>query len=815
MHQSISINAAKPQRKAVGDGGQTGWLDGRSPAATGVPVPPALVAFGGKAETLERLAPLIAAARVLPQVRFSVAEWRADPASVIGRVQAEGWLDDAVIVRSSGHDEDTVHQSLAGRFLSVAEVKGAELHLAIERVAAVFDGPHPNDQIFVQPMLREVRISGVAFTHDASTGAPYYVVNYDDTSGTTDSVTSGRTNEVKTYYRVRSAEGPVPEALMAVFDMLEELEQLLGHQSLDVEFAGTGNGELVLLQVRPLAGATPAAEGDESHRHALLNIRRMIVESGAPHPYLHGSRTVYGVMPDWNPAEIIGIRPRSLSLSLYRELVTDGIWAYQRHNYGYRNLRSFPLLISFAGLPYIDVRVSFNSFVPADIEPDLAERLVNHYIDRLVELPSLHDKVEFEIIYSCYTLDLLERLRSLRDRGFSAADCDTLADSLRRLTNGIIHGENGRWRRDIEKVEKLGDRRDTIVASDLGAVSKIYWLIEDCKRYGTLPFAGLARAGFIAVQLLQSLRSVGVLDDGEYDAFLGSLETVSSRMHDDFATLNPAAFLERYGHLRPGTYDILSPRYDESPELYFDWSRPPARQDHKAAPFRLSLDQLGRIEGLLREHGLDHDVLGLFDFIKAAIEGREYAKFVFTRSLSEILSQFRGLGEAHGLDDEACSFADIDCISRLYGSADDVGEALRRSAEEGRAKFALTSRLLLPPLVTDPDDVWGFHSPAAEPNFITQMSATGRVVTTDEEREKLNGGILFIPSADPGFDWIFSHGVAGFVTMYGGANSHMAIRAAELGVPAVIGAGEAQYNRWVGARVLEIDCRNKQIRVLQ
>ena len=35
-----------------------------------------------------------------------------------------------------------------------------------------------------------------------------------------------------------------------------------------------------------------------------------------------GRRTVYGVMPDWNPAEIIGIRPKPLSLSLYR-IVTD------------------------------------------------------------------------------------------------------------------------------------------------------------------------------------------------------------------------------------------------------------------------------------------------------------------------------------------------------------------------------------------------------------------------------------------------------------------------------------------------------------
>ena len=104
-------------------------------------------------------------------------------------------------------------------------------------------------------------------------------------------------------------------------------------------------------------------------------------------------------MPDWNPAEIVGTRPKPLALSLYRDLITDSIWAYQRHNYGYRNLRSFPLMPHFFGLPYIDVRLSFNSFIPADLDEGLAGRLVDYYINRLLSEPNLHDKVEFEIVF--------------------------------------------------------------------------------------------------------------------------------------------------------------------------------------------------------------------------------------------------------------------------------------------------------------------------------------------------------------------------------------------------------------------------------
>ena len=39
----------------------------------------------------------------------------------------------------------------------------------------------------------------------------------------------------------------------------------------------------------------------------------------------------------------------------------------------------------------------------------------------------------------------------------------------------------------------------------------------------------------------------------------------------------------------------------------------------------------------------------------------------------------------------------------------------------------------------------------------------------------------------------FSHNIAGLITQYGGTNSHMAIRCAELGIPAAIGIGDKRY----------------------
>ena len=778
--------------------------------------PARLVAFKTKAESLESLAPLLRTGRVLPQVRFSVGDWRSDAARVLAAITAVPWGSGRVIVRSSARDEDgSAGSSQAGRYDSVLGVVGsAAVAQGIDRVIDSFtNAGSDDDQIFVQPMLDRVAMAGVAFSRSPS-GGPYFIVNYDNRSGLTDRVTAGVGDDLETFLCLKSRPDACPPSLAPVIALVSELEALLACDAIDVEFAVGDEGQLYLLQVRPLAVDRQGQAADAKVDTALADVARKVELLSRPHPYLHGSRAAFGVMPDWNPAEIIGVRPWPLSLSLYRELVTDAIWAYQRDNYGYQNLRSFPLLVNFHGLPYIDVRVSFNSFVPRDVPDDLAERLVNYYIDRLLSEPHLHDKVEFEIIFSCYTLDLPKRIARLTMHGFSPEDLTELSDSLRRLTNRIMHGETALWREDRAKIDVLAQRISTICNAQLDKISRIYWLIEDCKRYGTLPFAGLARAGFIAVQLLQSFVDVGVLNAEERATFMASVDTVGSRIGQDFAQLSKEDFLARYGHLRPGTYDIVSPRYDEAPDLYFNWSsaRPPVSGSPR---FALSIEQLRRIEQLLKEHELDIDVLSFIEFIKAGIEGREYAKFVFTRSLSDALSLIRELGEDHGLSAEDCAFLGYDAIRSLYSESGSVRETLLESVARGRERYALTRNLVLPPIIASPDEVFAFHLPPSQPNFITQKSVTAPIALVGDPPESFTGRILFVPSADPGFDWIFTRGISGFVTEFGGANSHMAIRASELGIPAVIGAGEALFQRWQSARKLCLDCMNQRVLLIE
>ena len=466
----------------------------------------------------------------------------------------------------------------------------------------------------------------------------------------------------------------------------------------------------------------------------------------------------------------------------------------------------------FHGLPYIDVRLSFNSFIPSNLDEELAGRLVDYYIDRLLAEPTLHDKVEFEIVFSCYTLDLPDRLKSLKEAGFSENECSAVSESLRRLTNRIVHHEDGLWRKDASKLEVLISRREKLLGSNMESLERVYWLLEDTKRYGTLPFAGLARAGFIAVQMLRSMVSIGVFSQSDYDAFLAGISTVSGRLAHDRSSMGKDDFLLKYGHLRPGTYDILSPRYDRSPELYFDWENPPSLPE-PSNPFSVTLPQMREVTKLLELHELAPNPVGLFDFLEAGIELREYAKFQFTRNLSDILELIAEFGGKQGVSREDMAFSDVNVFKELYMSSADPKETLCRSIKQGKERYRETQAISLPPLIVRPEDVWSFKSPEVAPNFITQKQTTAPV-TDGKDRDALEGALVCIPNADPGFDWLFSYPISGLITAWGGANSHMAIRAGELGLPSVIGAGEILYRRWSEARRLHLDCAGRRVEVL-
>ena len=228
---------------------------------------------------------------------FSVKEWREKKESCLG-VIFEKFGKNKFIVRSSCKIEDTSKASNAGVFESLLDIHPADLGSAIDEVILSFGAPAEEDQVLIQPMLRNVVRSGVCFSHDPSTCTPYRIISIAEGDDTT-VVTGGGSAE-----RIKHAESTIspPNEVSAVLVLLNELSDIFKRMPIDIEFAFTREGDhefLWLLQVRPLIMREKSQTSTEQSKKLALHSK--ISEGMKVHPNLFGKTNVFGVMPDWNP----------------------------------------------------------------------------------------------------------------------------------------------------------------------------------------------------------------------------------------------------------------------------------------------------------------------------------------------------------------------------------------------------------------------------------------------------------------------------------------------------------------------------------
>lgn len=791
-------------------------------AELNVPQDLARFVLGTKAESLHRLRPLVRSGVIGEQVSFALGDWRHDADTVVAEIDAT-FGDVPLIVRSSSLGEDSWTHSAAGAYESVLDVDGANpvaVRRAVEQVIASYDDDRAAHQILVQRMLYGVKMSGVVMTRTPSVGAPYYVINF-DLSGSTEGVTAGD-REVHTVYLHRSAD-PSADLMPQLGDVIaavREVEKLVGHDSLDIEFAVTDNLRPHILQVRPIAIRRPDSPVDDDLlRDGLDAGVEFLAALGGSRPFLLGDGTHLSLMADWNPAEMIGAKPRRLAASLYRSLITDESWAEQRADYGYRDVRPNPLIIDLLGHPYVDTRVDFNSFVPAALDNELARRLVQHYLTQMSAHPQLHDKVEFDILFTCTTFDFAASSDRLRRDGFTEDDIEALRLALLDITTSAVRRCAG----DVARIDELAARQTEILDARLDPLDRAHALLADVRRLWVPLFAHLARHGFVAVTLLRSLEEVGAISTAESEAFQASIRSVPSAMLEDAAmvrsgVLDQDEFVDRYGHLRPGSYDITSPNYAAAVDSYLGPIIADADESSvdSDTPFRWSAAAHERIGDELTRSGLDVDVESFTNFLVSAIEGREFGKFGFMRSISAALEALAMFGERHDVSRELLADVSVSQMFDLRGvHAGKIGATLRSAARRGSEEQEVAQALCLPALISDPVQLFCFEQTDAESNFVSRKRVQAEASVEPGPEQDLEGRIVIVRNADPGYDWLFARRIAGLITMYGGANSHMAIRAAEFELPAAIGVGEGLFEQLVDASTVDLDCAARQVRIIR
>ena len=789
--------------------------------------------FAGKARTLSHLNDVVKTAVIPDQYSFTVEKWEMARDAVLAEIQLR-FSKGVLAVRSSACSEDSFLQSSAGLYHSALGIRANDkkaIQLGINAVIESY-GRHnrkrsKTDHVLVQQQILDLRCSGVIFTRDSVSGAPYYVINSEAGSGRSDIVTSGSSGNVRTLFQ--SWDAPMDQFgfdFGKAVNLAAELRSLTCSDAIDIEFGIDGQGVTYLFQARPMTMATAIeVVSQEDLRGIREAAAEFFGERTQKYPGIPGKKTVFANMSDWNPAEMIGTAPKPLALSMYQYLIGDWAWADARARIGYRNVGPEPLIHSFGGKPYVDVRLSLASLLPEQMDEEISELWVEDCLQRLREEPERQDKIEFDLTVTCLAFDWELHRERMQKAGLSKPQIKSFKDSLALLTQRILAGETQTIHQQLATVSILEEFRKQTkqlnIANASAAVRKTQTLLDRCTRLGIIPFAILARYGFVAMSFMRSLRDVGVINTDEYDRVLRSVPTVAGRFHQDLSAFqrgekDESDLVLAYGHLRPHSYEITSPSYADMPAVF---SRLSKGMEGKAVPWQEAEDVFRRrdalIQTLLRDLGLNVSTLELAGFIKKAIAGREEAKFNFMKTVDEALKTMIIAGQFLGLSREDMAYLKIsDIIGYSRGSMSGAtASRLAKTVSYNRKRHELTQALRLPDVLLGPQDFQGFVMRAGKPNFVTKKRIVGQVILVEEfcAGIELNGQIVAIRAADPGFDWIFGHGIVGLVTEYGGIASHMAIRAAEFGIPSAIGCGSIIFESIAKAEQVDLDCANERI----
>ena len=782
--------------------------------------------FTTKANVLKFLGEKIKKSHIERIFVFTVEDWKNNQDEILDSISET--FKKKIIVRSSAIGEDTLKSSGAGKYETVFDINPnvrQSVKKAVKKVVESYNKKinyNTKNQILLQSQTTDVQISGVVFTKTERFAAPYYTINFDE-SEFTDTVTKGLIgNTIKINRGINSRQ--IPKKWRKLISSIKEIESVLNSDELDIEF-GISDSRIIIFQVRPLTSITPYSKFitesmiQKSIYNNIKKFKKFKNMKAIPE-----KKIFFSDMSDWNPAEIIGNSPNALDYSLYNFLIMDESWHIGRSLIGYHNNNPYSLMVKFGNKPYVNVKASFNSLLPNSLNPKLKRKLIRFYMEKFALNPSLQDKIEFQILFTCFDFNLQKRLSELIAYGFSKKELIEIEDSLKELTNNIIQNFNDIIKESNEAIITLEKNREEILLNLKNSsknhrkmLQSIEKLLNDCKIYGTIPFSRMARIAFISNIMLKSLTKIGKIDKKFEEALMQSISTPLPKFQEDASNyieqkISRKEFLSKYGHLRPGTYDITALRYDQD-ERFLRGIKFKARNYSK-----IELPDL-KIDSVFKKHGIMISEKEFYDFLKKSIASREQLKFEFTKNLSEVLEIIAEIGNSLGFSREELANLNIkQIISSKDFARNKIASHWKNLINLTKKQKNMNELIVLPPIIFSEKDFNLIQYYQSNPNFITNKKMISKIELLNNSKKKipdLDGKIVLVENADPGYDWIFTQNPAGLVTKYGGVASHMAIRCAEINLPAAIGCGDSMFEKLKKSSKIMLDCKNKQILILE
>lgn len=782
--------------------------------------------YKSKSYVLEFLQKRLHKSKIEKLFYFQIQDWESNQKQIIKKIQNK--FSKKIIIRSSAIGEDSVYDSGAGAYQSIQNVNPTSKKQLTNSITSVINSYEEKqnfnleNEVLIQTQSTDIITSGVIFTRTPETGSPYYVINFEDGSST-DGVTKGMINNTLKIFRGTNLKN-IPKKWMLLLESIQEIENLVKSQILDIEFGITKSYKIIIFQVRPILALKNTPLISENKLKTIISKNKNHFKKLSNKKSIPGNITVFSDMADWNPAEIIGNNPHILDYSLYEYLIMTSAWHLGRSKIGYQKLSKKNLMTKFGNKPYVNIKYSFYSLIPNNISQKNKKKLMNFYLKKLIQNTYLHDKVEFDILFTCNEFLLDSRMQELKNSHFSENEIDVIKKNLIEFTNDIFLKFNNILKDNYILINEMQKNRSSI-HNELKNSSRNYKnlisaaekLLKDCVTFGTVPFSAMARIAFIASINLRSLVKIGIIDQTVADDFLNSIHTPLSEFQNDLIQyfnkkISKKVFLNKYGHLRPGTYDILASRYDVD-SFFLDNLKFNGKFNSKNQ-FKEPIS----MNKFLQEANLILFDINFFDFVKNAIVERENLKFEFTKNLSDAIELISEASHQLHFSKNEISNLQIKTIINDSKNLEKtrVIKKWRKLIYTEKNKHILNNHVALPPIISSVNDFDFILYPSAKPNFITSKTTISEIILlSDVKMHNLENKIILLENADPGFDWLFSYNISGLITKYGGVASHMAIRCSELGIPAAIGCGEILYEKLQLASKILLDCASNQIIIIE
>ena len=184
--------------------------------------------------------------------------------------------------------------------------------------------------------------------------------------------------------------------------------------------------------------------------------------------------------------------------------------------------------------------------------------------------------------------------------------------------------------------------------------------------------------------------------------------------------------------MRPGTYDITSKNYVENFDSYF--KKPEEsnklRIDSFKEHFSLTKNERRSINKLIIDYNFSFGVDEILDFARKSLAFREFGKFEFTKSISNVFDLILEFGNSLGISREDLSFLNINDILNTSNILEklDMKTILKDDIKKNKNLYNSNKFIHLPHIITSHNDINVIKIPEARPNYVTQGKISGETV---------------------------------------------------------------------------------------